>query len=579
MDHARIINQIELETLTSKYSMESIEKAFIKAFVKLNSIKFLNKFIKSKIVNINEQIVDEVILLINKNKLLFDLMALEKIFELFNERNQKKQSGSFYTPHFIVDFIVQNTVTKDSTIIDPACGCGAFLLGSIKQLQNITKKSIVSIIENNIYGIDISEKAINRAKIILTLFLNLNNQFNENIHFNLKVANSLTADINKYFPEIARKNGFDVVIGNPPYTDSIDLNDRRKMKKRFTTMLDRESNSNLYILFFELMIRMVNKESGALGIVVPLSIASNSNSATQSLRHLISKTQGKWFFSFYDRSPDSLFGDNIKTRNSIIFLNNRVKTSDSIWVSSLLRWNSKNRDNLFNRIRYQNLHGLSIESGIPKISSAIEFQTLTKLIKKKEKLGEILNPLPLFSELETNHKDNSIYYYSTAYNWISIFRDIPKSTNRVGESFLPSSITKVRLANDKQAILVYTILSSRLVYWLWLVFGDGFHVTFNFIKNLPINPESFSKSSKNRLVRLGDALVKESIKNPIKKTNHGQIIGNYNMLKSGNIISKIDKIIISELSLNPKFIDFLKDKQAEHIAAGRLEFKNSLNLK
>src|SRR5258708_27512354 len=114
-------------------------------------------------------------------------MALEKIFELFNERNQKKQSGSFYTPHFIVDFIVQNTVTKDSTIIDPACGCGAFLLGSIKQLQNITKKSIVSIIENNIYGIDISEKAINRAKIILTLFLNLNNQLNKNINFNFKV--------------------------------------------------------------------------------------------------------------------------------------------------------------------------------------------------------------------------------------------------------------------------------------------------------------------------------------------------------------------------------------------------------
>ena len=59
----------------------------------------------------------------------------------------KKAGGVFYTPQYIVEYIVENTVgklCKDKTpkkvselhILDPACGSGSFLLGAYNYLLN-----------------------------------------------------------------------------------------------------------------------------------------------------------------------------------------------------------------------------------------------------------------------------------------------------------------------------------------------------------------------------------------------------------------------------------------------------------
>src|SRR6185312_841940 len=59
----------------------------------------------------------------------------------------KKAGGVYYTPTYIVDYIVQNTVGKllegktlkqaaALKILDPACGSGSFLLGAYEYLLN-----------------------------------------------------------------------------------------------------------------------------------------------------------------------------------------------------------------------------------------------------------------------------------------------------------------------------------------------------------------------------------------------------------------------------------------------------------
>jgi len=120
--------------------------------------------------------------------------------------------GVYYTPQYIVDYIVENTVgvkIKDKTpeeieavkICDPACGSGSFLLGAFQYLieyhrewyakanqtaqkkykddfftnaENeiqLTLKKKTEILENNIFGVDIDREATEVA--IMSLYLKI----------------------------------------------------------------------------------------------------------------------------------------------------------------------------------------------------------------------------------------------------------------------------------------------------------------------------------------------------------------------------------------------------------------------
>src|SRR3989344_1313485 len=83
---------------------------------------------------------------------------------------------------------------------------------------------------------------------------------------NLKIADSLITDWKKLFPKT--ENGFDVVIGNPPYVKFQDLNKelREKLYKDWQTL--KTGNYNLYFAFFELGVAIM-KAGGVLGYITP----------------------------------------------------------------------------------------------------------------------------------------------------------------------------------------------------------------------------------------------------------------------------------------------------------------------
>lgn len=113
----------------------------------------------------------------------------------------RKAGGVYYTPQYIVDYIVANTIGKqlenktpkeaaEIKICDPACGSGSFLLGAYQYLlnwhkdyyiQNQNKKNPLTpegslttgekkkILLNNIYGVDIDTNAVEVTKLSLLL--------------------------------------------------------------------------------------------------------------------------------------------------------------------------------------------------------------------------------------------------------------------------------------------------------------------------------------------------------------------------------------------------------------------------
>ncbi|MBS1625905.1 MAG: N-6 DNA methylase, partial [Bacteroidetes bacterium] len=116
----------------------------------------------------------------------------------------RKAGGVYYTPQYIVDYIVKNTVGKliegkapkdieKIKIVDPACGSGSFLLGAYEYLLRyhtdwyhtngtpkgkdnpltpqgkLTTKKKKEILRNNIYGVDLDANAVEVSKLSLLL--------------------------------------------------------------------------------------------------------------------------------------------------------------------------------------------------------------------------------------------------------------------------------------------------------------------------------------------------------------------------------------------------------------------------
>lgn len=113
----------------------------------------------------------------------------------------RKAGGVYYTPQYIVDYIVKNTIGKlcekktpkevaEIKIVDPACGSGSFLIGAYQYLLNwhkdyyiqnpnnknpltpegnLTTPEKKKILLNNIYGVDIDTNAVEVTKLSLLL--------------------------------------------------------------------------------------------------------------------------------------------------------------------------------------------------------------------------------------------------------------------------------------------------------------------------------------------------------------------------------------------------------------------------
>ncbi len=310
--------------------------------------------------------------------------------------SKRKKDGVFYTPQYITKYIVENTVGKlcrekkaelginDSeyfadkkrqvatkkaliekldayrdwllqiSICDPACGSGAFLNAALNFLiaehklidemgARVEGATIVfpnvenSILENNLYGVDINEESVEIAKLSLWLRTAKPHRKLNSLNDNIKCGNSLIDDPavagekafnwQNEFPKVFAKGGFDVVIGNPPYVSANELKKSyteeayNTLKKNYRTA---KGTVDLYIYFFEKGLSILNL-NGLLSYITPNRYLSASYG--YELRRLI--ITEKAFYQLIDYSDKKVFED-ASTYPVITFLKNRTCHDDII---------------------------------------------------------------------------------------------------------------------------------------------------------------------------------------------------------------------------------------------------------
>lgn len=170
---------------------------------------------------------------------------ISNVYELFIGQNQQEKQGAYYTPLFLVDYILAETVEKqiqkesnyNCKVLDPSCGSGIFLVETLRKiiekyqhnnpnyLKNIDKykEDLKQLASDNIFGIDKDKSAINVAvfSIYLTLLDYQSPSDIENFKFpHLENKNFFSSDFfdtKADFNTIIEKTDFNFILGNPPW--------------------------------------------------------------------------------------------------------------------------------------------------------------------------------------------------------------------------------------------------------------------------------------------------------------------------------------------------------------------------
>ena len=274
--------------------------------------------------------------------------SLSEIEELQNQidgvetdksKSKRKKDGVYYTPKYITKYIVDNTLGKlcdekkieldineetyspsakrsrnrisalddyrswllQLTICDPACGSGAFLIQALNFLikehhyidelsASYNKDSLLlsdvknSILENNLYGVDINQESVEIAKLSLWLNTAESNRKLTSLNNNIKCGNSLIDDPEvagdkafnwqNEFPEVFSNGGFDIVIGNPPYVRSRELFSEKEKNYYLNNYITTSYQLDLYKLFIEKSCSLINI-NGKLSFITPSVFLTN----------------------------------------------------------------------------------------------------------------------------------------------------------------------------------------------------------------------------------------------------------------------------------------------------------------
>lgn len=368
--------------LLAIYEIRDIETAFVQFFIDRNNIKVTrNNLIKSIIHNNKENIKSAIK---NHEPQDFDLYDLINIFELLIPEKDRNLNGAFFTPKKITKFIVKNTIkSKNQTIYDPSCGCGAFLIETTDYINKKYRKKVIDIIENNIYGTDIAEYSIERAKILLTLLALQNNEDNTGILFNLNNVDSLESRLDILYPKIIKGGGFDVVIGNPPYVkfQDLDIKTRGNLYTNWQTL--KKGNYNLYFAFFELGMNALKKD-GILGYIAP-----NNYFTSIAGVHLREYLESNMYINrIIDFNHLMLF--DAQTYTCITFLEKTKK--DYFYYARIDNYeNLNNLNNLNHHIDYSRIKYSEINNKKWRLLKDVDQENIRKIESTEHKLGSVVD--------------------------------------------------------------------------------------------------------------------------------------------------------------------------------------------
>ena len=339
----------------------------------------------------------------------------------------KKKNGIEYTPELIAKNMssyaisrVKNKQHSTINIIDPAIGSGMMVLSMIRIIYENSKINVLKFIENNIFGIDNDDFQILLSEISLSL---LSLEMTGKIPNKINLLNYNSFYLSKDF--LLDKFGvgeFDIVITNPPYIRSrnLDSNTKALIKENF-----KETSVGIidtYIPFFQIAMNILCKRGVGI-LITPNSYFTTNNG--KALRQYLLKNSSEIRLINFDEKK--LF-DGVMTYSAITcFLKNEKTTSNTNIKSIIL--DSYNLHNNFDNLITQDVQLQDtwriLDKNDQNIIKKLECNYPTKLENLNFKNGIATQRNNIYSFV-FNKEDDEYYYFKDSEKNIKVEKKITK---------------------------------------------------------------------------------------------------------------------------------------------------------
>lgn len=497
-------------------------------------------------------------------------IPLEKIGYEFektklSDNDKKKKNGQFYTPEHIVEYIIQYlSIDKKMKIIDPACGTGSFLIPIIQKLYNGEKL-------DSVYGIDIDSEALELLTSLLNMMgleIRTENLINGNTIVSNKEISNRALDLKSITPD----NGFDIVIGNPPFTTLKKWKDYDPKDEDYQGLLNGQVNAATLMIAKGLKIL---KPKGILAYVLPKNILHVDSYALLreyllnnttilhivDLRSSFKNVRGEQIVLFIQKKkPNNDHVIEIKVESN--------ESSESVYIEQN-RFLKGNKIHVFERNEDYLLINDLINQGLPlkKLVNDQIFRGISLPSKYVKKLntnnsgkvlpyirGKNIQKFSMTPELGVDKNDLSMLNNEKINDLLKpklVVQNIFSSESGIIGDFdqkgilTNETVTNIIVENYNLAIYLLALLNSKianyfLIYACFNCSKMTMHTDKQYIGSIPvIIPQN--NALLNQIVELVNSIKKDTNKNRIK-----------------DLQRKIDQIFYTQYKLNQNEIELIE---------------------
>lgn len=438
------MNTNALNNIIKQYSILDIEKSLILRYIEVNNINVeCSQYLSEYISNFptNTSLYRDVADLGE-----YSLEELSVAFELLIPKSDRILNGAFFTPAYIVDYIV-NTVapTRSETIVDLSCGCGAFLLGILKYYIRKYNSSISEILKNNLRGADILDYNVKRAKLLISLFAL---SYGENISaddINIICCDSLRHNWNQKF---------DCIVGNPPYVKFQDLTDENRNFLASNWATTSFGTYNLYFAFFELGHNLLS-DTGRLGYITPNNFFTSLSG--ESLRIYFQRYQ--CVYKIVDFNAVKVF--DVQTYTAISFINKQKNYSIEY---GRIR-NHQTPSGFLNAIFFSSNRYDGLNAKKWRLLCGDELYIIKQIESVGEPIGQLFNICvgiatlkdEVYSFFPISSDDTYFYFVRDNITW-KVEKHLTRSTVKISDMKCQADIT----SNERHFIFPYKMINGKM---------------------------------------------------------------------------------------------------------------------
>lgn len=336
-------------------------------------------------------------------------------------------------------------------------------------------------------------------------------------------------------------NGFDVIIGNPPYVEY------SKVRKYYTLDNYRCLDSgNLYAYVIERSIG-ISHAGSRNGMIIQMSAFCTPR--MQSFQDIWLEKAAFSSIAFFDDRPGKLF-DNLQHIRVVIPIMKIGNPSTHIGTTRYNKFYTQCRGALFQTLIYYSSNNSRKEFSVIKIHTRIEESIVNKLWKYRRRVAFYENPT----------ENSNFVYYGYGYGYFGKILNF-KSYFK-GEKIAESTGDKYYYINPSYDRDIFVaLLNSSIFYWFYVNYSDGHNFTKTVIGNMPFDYDALGPYTKELKILVKDLMKDLSEKSGLKVANYkstGKVeYAEYYPKRSKQIIDQIDSVLAKYYQFSLEELDFI----------------------